>query len=136
MHEWALAEAVIASASEIVEREGFDEVEEVRIKVGELQQVEREVLRFALTQLRPARFGRARFTIEVAKAELRCRVCGNEWPFRREGLDEQAVEAVHFIPEIVHVYVRCPRCGSPDFEILGGRGVWLESVRGVKRSFG
>ncbi|MBS7619754.1 hydrogenase maturation nickel metallochaperone HypA, partial [Candidatus Bathyarchaeota archaeon] len=25
------------------------------------------------------------------------------------------------------------RCGSPDFEVLEGRGVWLASVRGVRK---
>ena len=133
MHEWALAEAVIASVSDIVEREGFEEVEEVRIKVGELQQVEHDILKFALSQLRPARLEGTEFTIEVARAELRCRVCGNEWQFRKEDLDEHAAEAVHFVPEIIHAYVRCPWCGSPDFEVSKGRGLWIESIRGVRR---
>jgi hydrogenase nickel incorporation protein HypA/HybF len=47
-------------------------------------------------------------------------------------LDEEAREAIHFLPEAAHAYIRCPKCGSPDFEILSGRGVWLESVRGLK----
>ena len=37
MHEWALAEAVIAAASQIAEKEGLKEVTEVKIKVGVLQ---------------------------------------------------------------------------------------------------
>jgi len=136
MHEWALAEAVIAAASEIAEKERLKEVKEVKIKVGELQQIELNILKFALSQLKPAKFKDAKFNIEVAKAELKCRVCGYRWFFRKEKLDESTAEAIHFIPEIAHAYIKCPKCGSPDFEILEGRGVWLESVRGVKQGDG
>ena len=41
MHEWALAEAVIKTASEIADKEGLKQVTEVTVKIGELQQVER-----------------------------------------------------------------------------------------------
>jgi len=132
MHEWALAEAVIAAASQIAEKEGLKEVTEVKVKVGELQQVELDILEFALSHLKTSKFKNTGFTIETAKAELKCRVCGYEWAFQKEGLGEYTKEAIHFVPEIAHAYFKCPRCGSPDFEILQGRGVWLESIKGVK----
>jgi len=132
MHEWALAEAVIAAASEAAKKEGLREITEVRISVGELQQIELDVLEFALTQFRKAEFIGARFRIEKVGAKMRCRVCGNTWVFNEKELDENTVEAIHFVPEVAHVYVKCPRCGSPDFEVLEGRGVWLLSVKGVK----
>ncbi|MGQ9530769.1 MAG: hydrogenase nickel incorporation protein HypA [Candidatus Bathycorpusculaceae bacterium] len=132
MHEWALAEAIITTASQIAEREGLSEVIEVKIKVGELQQVESEILEFALSQLKTEKLKKATFQIETIKAKLKCRVCGNQWFFSRKNLDEKTAEAIHFVPEIAHTYVKCPKCGSPDFEILEGRGIWLESIRGVK----
>ncbi len=133
MHEWALAEGVISTASRIALEEGIDEVTEIVVRVGELQQVEREVLLFALEQQRTPATRKARFIIEPSPARMRCRVCGEEWTFRRESLDGEAAEAIHFLPEMVYVYIRCPRCGSPDFEVYEGRGVWLASVRGVRR---
>lgn len=136
MHEWALAEAVIAAASQIAEKEGLREVKEVKIRVGELQQIELDILEFALSQLKPAKFKDAKFSIEVAKAELKCRVCGHKWFFGKEKLDESTAEAIHFVPEVAHTYIKCPKCGSPDFEILAGRGVWLESIKGVKNGDG
>jgi hydrogenase nickel incorporation protein HypA/HybF len=132
MHEWALAEAVIAAVSEIVAKEGLKEVREVKIKVGELQQVELDILEFALSQLKPDNFKSVKFKIEVAEAKLKCRVCEHKWVFRKEKLDAKAAEAIHFVPEIAHTYIKCPKCGSPDFEILQGRGVWLESIKGAK----
>jgi len=133
MHEWALAEAVISTVSQLAEKEGLNEVTEVKLKVGELQQIELDVLKFALSQLKTSKLLKnARFDIETVKAELKCRVCGYEWIFRKEKMDEDVAEAIHFIPEMAHTYIKCPKCGSPDFEIVRGRGVWLESVKGVK----
>jgi hydrogenase nickel incorporation protein HypA/HybF len=132
MHEWALAEAVVSAASEVARKEGLREVTEVRIGVGELQQIEHDVFEFALSQLKKAELEGARFRIERVRAKLRCRACSHVWTFARERLDESAVEAIHFVPEVAHAYVKCPRCGSPDFEVLEGRGVWLLSVKGVR----
>ena len=136
MHEWALAEAIIAAASEVAEKEGLKEVKEAKIKVGELQQIELDILQFALSQLKSAKFKNAKFNIKTLKAELKCRVCGYKWSFRKEKLDKNISEAIHFVPEVAHAYIKCPKCGSPDFEILQGRGVWLESIRGVKQGDG
>jgi hydrogenase nickel incorporation protein HypA/HybF len=132
MHEWALAEAVIAAAQQIAEKEKLKEIKEVTIKVGELQQIEQEILRFALSQLKPASFKNAKFRITKAKTTLKCRVCENTWLFRKNKLDEGTAEAIHFVPEVAHAYIKCPKCGSSDFEIAEGRGVWLENIKGVK----
>ena len=132
MHEWALAEAVISTVSQIAEKEGLEKVAEVEIKVGELQQIELDILEFALSQLKTLKLKNVKFHIKTVKAELKCRVCGHKWIFRKEKMNEEIAEAIHFVPEIAHTYVKCPKCGSPDFEILKGRGIWLESVRGLR----
>jgi len=131
MHEWALAEAVISTVSQIAEKEGI-EVAEVKIKVGELQQIEPDVLRFALLQLKTSKLENAKFSIQTVKVELKCRVCQHEWIFKKGRVRKETAEAIHFVPEIAHAYIRCPECGSSDFEISKGRGIWLESIRGVK----
>lgn len=132
MHEWALAEAVLSTIAKIAKEEKLKQIAEVKIKVGELQQIDQEIFEFALSQLRSSLLKNAKFSFESIKAELKCRVCGQQWSFSSENLEEDISEAIHFIPEIAHTYIRCPKCGSPDFEIYAGRGVWLESVKGVK----
>jgi hydrogenase nickel incorporation protein HypA/HybF len=132
MHEWALAEAVIKAASEIAEKEKLVEVTEVNIKIGELQQVEREILKFALNQLKTDKFKQARFRITRAKTTLKCRACGAAWLFKKQKLDASTAEAIHFVPEVAHSYVKCPCCQSPDFEIIAGRGIWLENMKGAR----
>jgi hydrogenase nickel incorporation protein HypA/HybF len=132
MHEWALAEAVLAAASETAEKEGLRKVIEVRIKVGELQGVELEILEFAFSQLKSGKFKNAEFRMETVKAEMQCRVCGHKWVLNREKLSADTAEAIHFVPEVAHTFIKCPKCSSPDFEVVEGRGIWLESLRGAK----
>jgi len=132
MHEWALAEAILASAKEIAEKENLKEIAEVTIKVGELQQVEPDILRFALSQMKTEIFKNAKFHILKAKSTLKCRVCGTSWQFNIKKIDKNTAEAIHFVPEVAHTYIKCPKCGSPDFEIVSGRGVWLENIKGAR----
>jgi hydrogenase nickel incorporation protein HypA/HybF len=132
MHEWALAEAVIASASQIAEKEGIKQVTEVKIKIGELQQIERDIFDFALAQLKLTKFKDAKFDVKIERARFKCRVCGHNWLFSNSKLSRDSAEAIHFVPEVAHTYIKCPRCGSPDFEMIEGRGVLLESIKGVK----
>jgi len=133
MHEWALAEAVLASTRQIAEQEHLTSVSEVTVRVGELQDVDRPILRFALKQLsEDGFFNRTKFRILKAKSKLKCRVCSTTWNYTAKNLDKSFAEAIHFIPEVAHTYIKCPKCGSPDFEIASGRGVWLEDIKGAK----
>lgn len=132
MHEWALAEAVVSTILKIAGEEGLEDITEVKIKIGELQQIDQEIFEFALSQLQSSLLKKAKFSFETVKAELKCKVCGHQWSFSTEDLREDVSEAIHFIPEIAHTYLKCPKCDSPDFEISVGRGVWLDSIKGVK----
>ncbi len=132
MHEWALAEAILASAHQVAEQNHLKTVTEVTIRVGELQQVEPSILKFALSQLKEGAFKDAKFSVRRAKSLLKCRVCGTAWQFDRKKLDGGTSEAIHFIPEAAHSYIKCPQCGSPDFEIASGRGVWLQDIKGAQ----
>jgi len=132
MHEWALAEAVITAALEIAEKEGLKEISEINIRIGELQQIEADIFEFALSQLKSDKLKNAKILINTAKAEFRCRICGTKWFFEKNNVNKDTAEAIHFIPEVAHTYIKCPSCRSPDFEIVEGRGVWLENIKGVK----
>ena len=133
MHEWALAEAILISAKQVALQEHLTIVTEVTIRVGELQQVEPPILRFALKQMSEGVLKGAKFRILKAKSTLKCRVCGTSWKYNSKKVDKATAEAIHFIPEVAHTYIKCPKCGSPDFEIASGRGVWLEDIKGVKK---
>lgn len=135
MHEWALAEAVIATARKAATDERMTAVTEIAVKLGELQQIEQESFAFALQQImaqEKSLLQQAKIALEIEKALFKCRVCAQEWSFAAAGLNEEVSEAIHFIPEMAHAYMRCPQCQSPDFEVIKGRGVWLASLRGAQ----
>jgi hydrogenase nickel incorporation protein HypA/HybF len=132
MHEWALAEGVIQAASGVAEEQGFKSITEIIVQIGELQQIEHNILQFALEQLRTPLMKNAKFILETIPGRLKCRICGEEWKFNPRGVAEDESEAIHFIPEVAHVYISCPSCDSPDFQVLEGRGVLLASIKGVK----
>lgn len=132
MHEWALAEGVISTALKVAGEEKAKEIVRIRVKVGELQQVDEGILEFALEGLaKGTMVEKARIEITSEKSILKCRVCGHEWAFgdSREKLGREESEALHFLPYIAPIYIRCPGCGSPDFEIKRGRGVWVDSIQ-------
>jgi len=127
MHEWALAEAVVAAIAGSI-RGGAARCE-VRLVLGELQAIDLEVFRYALEVLSAERLGgRVSYSFEREPAVFRCNRCGRQWPLRDVELSEGELEAIHFLPEAVHTMIACPACGSPDFDVVKGRGVWIKSV--------
>jgi hydrogenase nickel incorporation protein HypA/HybF len=137
MHEWALAESVITAALDTAKTERLKKISEITIDMGELQQIERDIFRFALKELTSSHsplFKNVRFHLRTEKSTLKCTVCGHEWTYAdmKKNLEKKETEAIHFIPEVVFVHARCPRCGSPDFEITKGRGVTVRSIKGTR----
>jgi len=135
MHEWALAEGIIATALKAAEKENFQGITKIKIKLGELQQVDEDIVKFALNEIAKFQSPMLKQTaieLENERAVLKCRVCGHRWAFSdvMKELSEEDSESIHFVPDIAHVYIRCPECNSPDFEIVEGRGVWIEYIEG------
>jgi hydrogenase nickel incorporation protein HypA/HybF len=130
MHEWALADAVISTVERLYEENGRRRILAVRVLIGELQHIEMEVFSMGLQNLLSDRpFSAEVFHFETENASFRCKACGNEWLLAEHPeLGEDELEAIHFLPETAHVYMRCPDCGSPDFALEKGRGVTIQSI--------
>ncbi len=131
MHEWALAEAVIRTALALLEREKAKEILEVEVLIGELQQVDIDIFEMALNELKKETpMEKALITIKKEPARFKCRSCGTEWSLSEveDELSEEEVESIHFIPELAHAFIKCPNCGSPDFDVVQGRGVWIGKI--------
>jgi hydrogenase nickel incorporation protein HypA/HybF len=135
VHEFALADAVVKTALGAAREAGITEIERIVVKVGELQQIQVDLFEFSLSQVLPEAdpaLAGVEFEVLTEPARFSCRPCGAHYG-REElvvGDDPDRGEAVHFVPELAHAFVRCPDCGSPDFEIETGRGVTLEQVVG------
>ncbi len=132
MHEWALAEAVLKTSIKVAKERNIKKLSEVEVVLGQLQDVDREILEFALENMKKGTVAdNAKFEFVEEAAEFKCRNCGNVWKMDDNPIDDAIIkEAVHFLPETIHSFLRCPNCGSADFEVVKGRGVYIKSVKG------
>ncbi|MCK4901732.1 MAG: hydrogenase nickel incorporation protein HypA [Thermoplasmatales archaeon] len=137
MHEWALAESILTTVIEAAEKEKLKKITEIKISIGELQQIEQDIFEFSINEIiktHGEKLKDVKITIETEKSTLKCKNCENTWKFSdmKKKLNEDEAEAIHFIPEVAFVHTRCPKCGSPDFEITTGRGASITSIKGEK----
>ena len=51
MHEWALAESILTAAVEEAEKQKLKRITEIKIALGELQQIEQDIFEFALNEI-------------------------------------------------------------------------------------
>ncbi len=130
MHEWALAEAVLDATASALQGRNPRCLRSVTVLVGELQAVDREIFDFALkTLLEDRPFRQAAFVLETDPAVFRCASCGRQWALSgMDALEADAREAIHFLPEAAHAFIRCPSCSSPDYAVCGGRGVSIREI--------
>lgn len=130
MHEWALAESVAVTVEEELALHRGAVVEAINLRFGELQNIDREIFETGLATLLESTPGlRERVRIEVEPARFRCGGCGAEWGLEEDsGLSEEQREAVHFLPEAVQAFMKCPVCGGVDYRLTAGRGVSIASI--------
>lgn len=137
MHEWALAESILTAAVEESDKGKLKRITEIKIGLGELQQIEQDIFEFALDEIikfQADKLKDVKIKLETIKSTLKCKNCNHTWSFSdmKKKISEDEGEAIHFIPEVAFVHARCPKCGSPDFEITSGRGVSITQIKGEK----
>lgn len=130
MHEWALADAVVEAAVAALGSRDPSCLRGVNVLIGELQAIDREIFSFALeTILSEKPYSPGIFHLETEKASFRCEACAREWDLEESlGITGEQREAIHFLPESAHAFIRCPACGSPDYRLQKGRGVRILSL--------
>ncbi len=129
VHEWALAESLADYIEQELNRTGKKNVARIVIKLGVLQSIDKEILDFALKEIIKSRgYHVGEIIYENEEVVLKCRRCGYDWVINPSQLDEAVREAIHFVPEAVYSYFKCPRCGSRDFEIVRGRGIRIQEI--------
>ena len=135
MHEWALAEALVETSASEVKKADFKYVNEIKVKVGELPQIDLDSVKFAIANILPDYLTIIKedsFVFESSEAILKCRNCAASWNYlaSMENLTDENIESIHFIPEVSHGFIKCPECSSPDFEIISGRGLTIDFIEG------
>ena len=135
MHEWALAEGVVTTALQAVDREGLARVTRLAVRIGELQHISLATFDHALRTVLPEtepRLRAAAIELEIEPAAFGCRACDASFGLAEAvpgaGLERSAKEAIHFIPELATAFLTCPSCASPDFGVTRGRGVRIAAL--------
>ncbi|MCS7280817.1 MAG: hydrogenase nickel incorporation protein HypA [Desulfobacterota bacterium] len=135
MHEWAVAESIVLTVLKEAEKNGMRFLDRIVLRIGELQRMEKDILCFAMESIfrhYGYELSEKNFDILEEPAFFKCHVCETEWPYVEvlRSMGEEEKEFIHFIPEVAHGFIKCPSCGSSDFELERGRGVVIESISG------
>jgi hydrogenase nickel incorporation protein HypA/HybF len=135
MHEWALADAVVEATAAALGARDPSSLRSVTVQIGELQAIDREIFSFALeTILSQTPYSHGVFRLETEKASFLCQTCRKEWELEEStGITDEQREAIHFLPESAHAFIRCPACGGLDYRVQRGRGVQISSLEIAER---
>lgn len=141
MHEWSLAEAVINSLIKFGEERGVASIEEVEVTYGEIMELEVSIFETAFEQLsKGTPLEGTKLVLKEEKAKFKCNACGAEWDFEtveRILSDEFSVveephgtreSPLHFLPQLAPALLKCPSCGSRDFDLTSGKGMRISKV--------
>lgn len=139
MHEWSIAESITLALEETAKGLKGSRIKSFRVRVGELMSIDLELLKEALKVLleRSELLRRASFSVEVVETKLRCRECGLVWSLKESwrtllkdvcGDEEECEPPTHYIPSLIYAYVRCPRCGGLEYEVVEGKSVAVNHV--------
>ena len=115
----------------MLKKERGKSVRNVKINIGELQQIDREIFEFALEeQAKGTALEGFKPIFREERAVFKCGACHREWCFQeaKSGLNNDMRKSVHLSPELVHAFIKCPTCGSPDFEVVRGKGISIVEV--------
>ncbi|MCJ7782097.1 MAG: hydrogenase/urease maturation nickel metallochaperone HypA, partial [Acidimicrobiia bacterium] len=82
MHELALADSVVKAALSAADDAGMDRIDRIVVRVGELQQIKRELFEYSLTNVLPAtdsRLAGVKFDVSEELVRFQCRSCGTDY---------------------------------------------------------
>jgi hydrogenase nickel incorporation protein HypA/HybF len=130
MHEWALAESVVATIERELKKHKGATLHAVNLLFGELQNIDPEIFQTGMEEMLAEipREGEV-LHIDTERARFLCNACGAEWGLDETStLPEEQREAIHFLPEAAHAFLSCPACRSRDYQITAGRGVRVASI--------
>lgn len=131
MHEATIANNIIQIAIKVAEKNRAKKVNRISIIAGELQLLDFEALKFAfkaLSQDIPL-LEKTKLEITCKPAKFKCLKCGEEWSLKRTTqLNEDNISRIHFTPDLIVNYLKCPKCGFNDFTIINGKELYVKEI--------
>jgi len=131
LHELALVEGIISYVLDIANKRG-GHIVSFKVTIGEFAQFDKSLIKDLLVELvKGTELERANIIIEIERAVARCLYCNSKWGVNEllEPLPNDQKEMIHFLPELLNSFSKCPNCGKSDLEIEKGRSVRVAEVR-------
>ena len=114
MHEMGVALNIVDRIEFHAKNAGAKKVTNVILRFGDVSGIETDYLDKCWEHATEGTLLEgARFEYVIVEGRLRCRSCGREYP---------ALEA------IMQDEVKCPHCGSPEFDVLSGQEMEIVNV--------
>ena len=142
LHELSLAQNIVDTVLSEAEKRDAKRVKEISVDIGQLMQLDRKALTFALRLLMvgPQLKG-TRVRVHTVKATFSCQKCKLEWGMAEAQKQLEMVPDVlkirepdskelplHFLPYLYPAFIHCPRCGSSDIISKEGTEIQLSKV--------
>lgn len=121
MHEFSTAQAILNTILDAAKSYPVEKIIQIKLEIGEFTLLNHAQLRFALKTISkgtPAEG--AKILIKTLKGKIKCSDCGYEGEL--ESLPPHSY-VISFSP------FQCPKCGSPDTDILGGRETNIKDIK-------
>jgi len=131
LHELALAEEIVSSLLDLARKEG-GRVVSFKVVVGELAQHDGMRIEDLLAGfIKGTELSQAKMVVETEEAMIRCLQCNSRWGSRDliKPLPEDQKEMIHYLPELLNSFSKCPACGNGKFEIEKGKGIRIAEVK-------
>ncbi|MGQ9515558.1 MAG: hydrogenase/urease maturation nickel metallochaperone HypA [Thermoproteota archaeon] len=140
MHEWSIATGIVGSLVSL-QKEKNSKIRKVEVGVGQLSGIEVEILRYALESLGKAEgLNGVEYVVTIKEGRFKCLRCGHNWDFKDSeeelraisketfGVEEpEGLESpLHFFPQLITVFMKCPKCNSSDIEVIDGMDTVIE----------
>lgn len=110
MHEMGITQGILASVIEAAEKEHATRINEVRISVGDLTEIQEFALQFAFETLRQDTIASgAELVVNHVAPKSHCGACGED--FEHDKWD-----------------LTCPACGNFICEVVEGRELRIDSI--------
>jgi hydrogenase nickel incorporation protein HypA/HybF len=130
MHELIIVEGIINTVSQYAEKENR-RIRRIKVLIGELASFNKTLIEELFIELkRGTILEDAEINIEVERADVGCQTCRKTWRYKDliEPLSDDEREMIHFIPELIKTYTKCPECGSRTLEIKSGRSIRIGEI--------
>ena len=142
LHELSLADSIVGTVLLEIERNHASRVSEVSVDVGELMQIETDILHDAIKFLMTGKkLKGARVFVNLVRASFSCRKCGNHWDMKQVRKQLETVPEsllvrepdskelpLHFFPYLYPSLRNCSKCGSKDNDTLTGDDIKLKNI--------